>query len=162
MYWSRFCRERDGQCQHLVPLEPLNNLFIASMCLPLKNLNISIHQMSGLQFWQVLIGSCNSEYPLFWDGIQNGFSFLDNLTVYYCSTVVPTRHPLKTSIFLERKSRRVALFWGPLSLPFFDGPDWGDDLREEKRRHGTVTAFPHLVRRSQIPYLRGENSAIET
>ena len=47
-------------------------------------------------------------------------------------------------------------------MPFFDEPDWGDDLGEEKRRHGTVTAFPHLVRRSQIPYLRGENSAIET
>ena len=162
MYWSRFCRELDGQYQFLVPLEALNNIFRASVCLPFKNLNISIHQISGLQFWQVLIGSCNSEYPLFWDGIQNGFSFHDNLTVYYCSTVVPTRHPLKTSIFLERKSRRVALFWGPLSLPFFDGPDWGDDLGEEKHRHGTVTAFPHLVRRSQIPYLRGENSAIET
>ena len=47
-------------------------------------------------------------------------------------------------------------------MPFFDGPDWGDDLGEEKRRHGTVTAFPHLVRRSRIPYLRGDNSAIET
>ena len=41
-------------------------------------------------------------------------------------------------------------------MPFFDEPDWGDDLGEEKRRHGTVTAFPHFVRRSRIPYLRGK------
>ena len=95
MYWSRFCRERDGQYQHLVPLEPLNSIFCVSICLPLKNLNISIHQISGLKFWQVLIRSRNSGYPLFWDGIQNGFSFHDNLTVYYCPTVVPTRHRLK-------------------------------------------------------------------
>ena len=85
----------------LVPLEPLNNIFCASVCLPFKNLNISIHQMSGLQFWQVLIGSCNSEYPLFWDGIQNGFSFHDNLTVYYCPTDVPTRHRIKDVIFFR-------------------------------------------------------------
>ena len=95
MYWSRFCRERDGQYQHLVPLEPLNSIFCVSICLPLKNLNISIHQISGLKFWQVLIRSRNSGYPLFWDGIQNGFSFHDNLTVYYCPTDVPTRHRLK-------------------------------------------------------------------
>ena len=109
MYWSRFCRELDGQYQFLVPLETTiffvqtisNNIFRASVCLRFKNLNISIHQISGLQFWQVLIGSCNSEYPLFWDGIQSGFSFHDNLTVYYCPTVGPTRHPLKTSIFFR-------------------------------------------------------------
>ena len=101
MYWSRFWRERDGRCQYLVPLEPLNNIFCASFCFPFKNLNISIHQMSGLQFWQVLIGSCNSEYPLFWDGIQNGFSFHDNLTVYYCPTDVPTRHRIKDVNFFR-------------------------------------------------------------
>ena len=47
-------------------------------------------------------------------------------------------------------------------MPFFDGPDWAHDLAEEKCRDGTVTAFPHIVRCSQIPYLRGENSAVET
>ena len=114
MYWSKFCRERDGQYQYLVPLEPLNNIFCASVCLPFNNLNISIHQMSGLQFWQVLIGSCNSEYPLFWDGIQNGFSFHDNLTVYYCSTVVPTRHPLKTSIFSRTQIRKSSSVLRPI------------------------------------------------
>ena len=90
-----------GQYQYLVPLEPLNNIFWASICLPLKYANISIHQMSGLQFWQVLIGSRNSQYPLFWDGIQNGFSFHDILTVYYCPTVVSTRHPLERSFFFQ-------------------------------------------------------------
>ena len=43
----------------------------------------SIHQISGLQFSRVLIGSRNSKYPwilaLFCNGIQYGFSFRDTL-----------------------------------------------------------------------------------
>ena len=105
-----------GQYQYLVPLEPLNNIFWASICLPLKYANISIHQISGLQFWQVLIGSRNSQYPLFWDGIQNGFSFHDNLTVYYCPTVVSTRHPLETSFFFRAQIPKSSSVLRPIVL----------------------------------------------
>ena len=142
MYWSRFCRERDGQYQHLVPLEPLNSIFCVSICLPLKNWNISIHQISGLKFWHVLIRFRNSGYPLFWDGIQNGFSFHDNLTVYYCPTDVPTRHRIKDVNFFRAQIPKSSSVLRPIVFAILRWARLGRWSWGRKTQTGNCNCFP--------------------